>query len=201
MESLKDQLIATISAGTVQGNCLAGLPCISNPLQLFSHCILCIWTAVIGDWEAEIPNQLILSLILSLTSSVKYTHWCCGITKLGKTLSSSLNHTPLPAWGAIYQNINYHVLSLTVQYCQTRKYCLVANWLFIEQYISVKVNFQFFPLVPPGKPVVTSSCLGTLLTNCLSIFMLVIRVGFSLSGFGPFFFLNDNNIIMILTSG
>lgn len=33
-ESWKDQLIATLSSGTVQGNCLAGLPCISKPFAV-----------------------------------------------------------------------------------------------------------------------------------------------------------------------
>lgn len=80
------------------------------------------------------------------------------------------------------------MLSLTVHYCQNRKYCLVASLLFIEQCISIIADFQFFPLAPPCKPVVTSSCLGMLLTTCLSIFMLVIRVGFSLSGIVPFIF-------------
>lgn len=85
-------------------------------------------------------------------------------------------------------NISKYQLLHTVFhfYCQNRKYCLVASWLFIEQCISVIASFQFFHLAPPCKAVVTSSCLGTLLTNCLSIFMLVIRVGFSLSGFVPF---------------
>lgn len=73
-------------------------------------------------------------------------------------------------------------------YCQNRKYFLVGSWLFIEQCISVIANFQFFRLAPPCKPVATSLCLGVLLTNCLSVFMLLIRVGFSLSGFVSFLF-------------
>lgn len=46
--SLKDQFTVTISAGTVQGNWLAGLPCISCPLQ--AVVILTLYFVYLNRW-------------------------------------------------------------------------------------------------------------------------------------------------------
>lgn len=66
----------------------------------YSHITFCVSEPlVIGDREAEIPNQIILPLLLCLTSSEKHTHCCHGRTKLVKILFSPPNHTPFPVSG------------------------------------------------------------------------------------------------------
>lgn len=149
--SWRNPLTAAISAGMVEGNWLVWLPGSS----CYSWLIFCASELlVIGDREAETTNLLFLSLQFSLMSSEKNIHCRCRGIKLVKILFLPSKPYSFPCiWiKAVCHNIITTYLSLTVEYCQHRKYLLLANRLFAEWSISYKSRFAIPLLLPPFVP-------------------------------------------------